>query len=173
MFLISEAVRGEGAVLRNSAGEAFMYNKHSLRDLAPRDIVTREILKNMAITGDSVVYLDVSDMDEAFFSKRFPTIFEKCRSLGINVPQDHIPVHPTEHYLMGGIKTDLHARTAISGLYACGEVALHRRAGRQPLGKQLHARMPCVRPTCRTRHQCRFQTAFRTSAFASRRNRTL
>lgn len=100
-----------------------MYNKHSLRDLAPRDIVTREILKNMAITGDSVVYLDVSDMDEAFFAKRFPTIFEKCRSLGINVPYDHIPVHPTEHYLMGGIKTDLHARTAVSGLYACGEVA--------------------------------------------------
>ena len=123
MFLISEAVRGEGAVLRNSAGEAFMYNKHSLRDLAPRDIVTREILKNTAITGDSVVYLDVSDMDEAFFSKRFPTIFDKSRSLGIHVPQDHNPVHPTEHYLMGGIKTDLHARTAISGLYACGEVA--------------------------------------------------
>ena len=123
MFLISEAVRGEGAVLRNSAGEAFMYNKHSLRDLAPRDIVTREILKNMAITGDSCVYLDVSDMDEAFFAKRFPTIFEKCRSLGIRVPYEHIPVHPTEHYLMGGVRTDLHARTAVSGLYACGEVA--------------------------------------------------
>ncbi len=123
MFLISEAVRGEGAVLRNSEGEAFMYNKHSLRDLAPRDIVTREILKNMQKTGDSHVFLDVSDMDEAFFKKRFPTIFEKCRSLGINVPYEPIPVHPTEHYLMGGIRTDLHARTAISGLYACGEVA--------------------------------------------------
>ncbi len=123
MFLISEAVRGEGAVLRNSAGEAFMYNKHSLRDLAPRDIVTREILKNMAITGDEYVYLDVSDMDESFFSTRFPTIFQKCRSLGINVPYEHIPVHPTEHYLMGGVMTDLHARTAVSGLYACGEVA--------------------------------------------------
>ena len=100
-----------------------MYNKHSLRDLAPRDIVTREILKNMAITGDEYVYLDVSDMDESFFSARFPTIFQKCRSLGINVPYEHIPVHPTEHYLMGGVMTDLHARTAVSGLYACGEVA--------------------------------------------------
>lgn len=123
MFLISEAVRGEGAILRNSAGEAFMYNKHSLRDLAPRDIVTRGILANMALTGDECAYLDVSDMDEAFFSKRFPTIFEKCRSLGINVPHDSIPVHPTEHYMMGGVRTDLHARTAVSGLYACGEVA--------------------------------------------------
>ena len=123
MFLISEAVRGEGGILRNSSGEAFMYNKHSLRDLAPRDIVTREILKNMKKTGDEHVYLDVSDMSEEFFSHRFPTIFSKCRSLGINVPYEHIPVHPTEHYHMGGIKTDLHARTAISGLYACGEVA--------------------------------------------------
>ena len=123
MFLISEAVRGEGAVLRNKSGEAFMYNKHSLRDLAPRDIVTREILKNMMKTGDDCVYLDVSDMDEEFFAKRFPTIFEKCRSLGINVPKDSIPVHPTEHYLMGGVRTDLHARTTVSGLYACGEVA--------------------------------------------------
>lgn len=123
MFLISEAVRGEGAVLRNSAGEAFMYNKHSLQDLAPRDIVTREIMKNMAKTGDECVYLDVSSMDEEFFKRRFPTIFRKCRELGINVPYEHIPVHPTQHYMMGGVKTDLHARTAISGLYACGEVA--------------------------------------------------
>lgn len=123
MFLISEAVRGEGGVLRNSRGEAFMYNKHSLRDLAPRDIVTREILKNMKKTGDECAYLDVSDMSEEFFAKRFPTIFQKCRSLGINVPTEYIPVHPTEHYLMGGIKTDLHGRTAVSGLYACGETA--------------------------------------------------
>ncbi len=123
MFLISEAVRGEGAILRNSSGEPFMHNKHSLMDLAPRDIVTREILKNMKKTGDKCVYLDVSDMDEDFFAKRFPTIFNKCRSLGINVPYENIPVHPTEHYMMGGVRTDLRARTSVSGLYACGEVA--------------------------------------------------
>ena len=123
MFLISEAVRGEGAILRNSAGEAFMYNKHSLQDLAPRDIVTREIYKDMQKTGDECVYLDVTDMSEQFFENRFPTIYKKCRSLGINVPFDYIPVHPTQHYMMGGIRTDLHARTAVSGLYACGEVA--------------------------------------------------
>ena len=123
MFLISEAVRGEGAILRNSSGEAFMHNKHSLMDLAPRDIVTREILKNMKKTGDKCVYLDVSDMDEEFFAKRFPTIFNKCRSLGINVPYENIPVHPTEHYMMGGVRTDLRARTSVSGLYACGEAA--------------------------------------------------
>lgn len=123
MFLISEAVRGEGAVLRNSKSEAFMYNKHSLRDLAPRDIVTREIMKNMNETGDEQVYLDVSCMDEQFFKNRFPTIYNKCKALGINVPYESIPVHPTEHYMMGGVRTDLHARTAVSGLYACGEVA--------------------------------------------------
>lgn len=123
VFLISEAVRGEGAILRNSAGEAFMHNKHSLMDLAPRDIVTREILKNMKKTGDKCAYLDVSDMDEDFFARRFPTIFNKCRTLGINVPYENIPVHPTEHYMMGGVRTDLRARTTVSGLYACGEAA--------------------------------------------------
>lgn len=123
MFLISEAVRGEGAVLRNSSGEAFMHNKHSLMDLAPRDIVTREILKNMKKTGDKCAYLDVSDMSEDFFAKRFPTIFNKCRSMGINVPYENIPVHPTEHYMMGGVRTDLRGRTTVSGLYACGEAA--------------------------------------------------
>lgn len=123
MFLISEAVRGEGGILKNSKDEAFMHDKHSLMDLAPRDIVTREILKEMKRTGDECAYLDVSSMDEEFFSKRFPTIFAKCRSLGINVPYDKIPVVPTEHYFMGGIRTDLKARTAVSGLYACGEAA--------------------------------------------------
>lgn len=123
MFLISEAVRGEGGILRNRAGEPFMMNKHSLRDLAPRDIVTREILKNMMETGDEEVYLDVSDMSEDFFAHRFPTIYQRCRELGINVPYAPIPVHPTEHYHMGGIRTDLHARTVVSGLYACGEAA--------------------------------------------------
>ncbi len=123
MFLISEAVRGEGAVLKNINNEPFMYNKHSLRDLAPRDIVTREILKELEKTGSDTAFLDVSCMDEQFFSKRFPTIYSKCKSLGINVPEEKIPIRPTQHYHMGGVKTDLNARTGVSGLYACGEVA--------------------------------------------------
>lgn len=123
MFLISEAVRGEGGVLKNKFNEPFMYNKHSLRDLAPRDIVTRHILAELEKTEDEFLYLDVSCMTHDFFKNRFPTIYEKCTSLGINVPYDMIPVRPTQHYHMGGVKTDLHARTGISGLYACGEVA--------------------------------------------------
>ncbi|MBP3580465.1 MAG: L-aspartate oxidase, partial [Clostridia bacterium] len=123
MFLISEAVRGEGGILKNNKDEPFMYNKHSLRDLAPRDIVTREILKELDRTGTEMAYLDVSCMSEEFFSKRFPTIFKKCKSLGINVPYEKIPVRPTQHYHMGGVKTDVNGRTGVSGLYACGEVA--------------------------------------------------
>ncbi|MCI8387433.1 MAG: L-aspartate oxidase [Clostridiales bacterium] len=122
-FLISEAVRGEGGILRNHLGEAFMQGKHELADLAPRDIVTREIIHEMRRTGRDNVYLDVSSMSEEFFSRRFPTIFGECRKFGINVPEDSIPVRPAQHYLMGGINTDLNGMTNIVGLYACGECA--------------------------------------------------
>lgn len=123
MFLISEAVRGEGAILKNKHDKAFMAEKHPLADLAPRDIVARGILSELEETNEEYLYLDVSSMDEDFFKKRFPTIYSKCQSLGINVPHDKIPVRPTQHYHMGGVKTDLHARCGVSGLYACGEVA--------------------------------------------------
>lgn len=123
MFLVSEAVRGEGGILQNLDGDPFMHDKHSLRDLAPRDIVTREILKELARTNTDIAYLDVSCMNEEFFSKRFPTIYARCKELDINVPHDRIPVHPTQHYHMGGVETDLNARTCVPGLYACGEVA--------------------------------------------------
>lgn len=125
VFLISEAVRGEGAVLKNSKGEAFMSraDQHPLHDLAPRDIVTRAIIKEMRLTGDACAYLDVGAMSEEFFEKRFPTITAKCRSCGINPPKDYIPVHPTQHYLMGGVMTDMNACTCVDGIYVCGEAA--------------------------------------------------
>ncbi len=123
LFLISEAVRGEGGILRNHQGEAFMHDMHKLRDLAPRDIVTRCILAELDRTGEKNVFLDVSSMTDEFFSARFPTIYEECHKFGIMVPADQIPVRPAQHYIMGGIKTNLDAMTNIDGLYACGEVA--------------------------------------------------
>ena len=125
VFLISEAVRGEGAVLRNKKGEAFMHrpDSHPLRDLAPRDIVTRAVLRELKETGDECAYLDASAMSEEFFAARFPTITEACEKAGIHPPKDFIPVHPTQHYMMGGVATGLDAETNIPGLYVCGEAA--------------------------------------------------
>ncbi len=123
LFLISEAVRGEGGILKNHQGEAFMRDVHPMKDLAPRDIVTRAILAELKRTGETNVFLDVSSMTDEFFSKRFPTIYGECQHFGINVPKDMIPVRPAQHYLMGGIKTDINGMTNIDGLYACGECA--------------------------------------------------
>lgn len=125
VFLISEAVRGEGAVLKNKFGEAFMAfeGQHPQKDLAPRDIVTRAILAEMRRVSDDQVYLDTSSMSREFFEKSFPTISQKCHENGIFPPDDMIPVHPTQHYLMGGVVTDLDGKTNICGLYVCGEAA--------------------------------------------------
>jgi len=123
LFLISEAVRGEGGILRDQNGNAFMQGQHEMADLAPRDIVTRAILRQLNKSGETNVFLDVSSMSEDFFSHRFPTIFKECRESGIRVPFEAIPVRPAQHYLMGGIKTDLDGMTNIEGLYACGECA--------------------------------------------------
>ena len=123
LFLISEAVRGEGGILKNYKGEAFMADKHPLKDLAPRDIVTRFILKELRANPHRCVFLDVSSMSREFFSERFPTIYGKCRDNGIELTRDLIPVHPAQHYHMGGIKTDLDGQTSVEGLYAIGECA--------------------------------------------------
>lgn len=116
-------MRGEGGILRNKAGEAFMAGRHELADLAPRDIVTQRNHQGAERTGDTNVFLDVSSMTREFFSNRFPTIFNECESRGIRLTADWIPVRPAQHYLMGGIRSDLDGQTNIPGLYCCGECA--------------------------------------------------
>lgn len=120
-FLITEAVRGEGAVLRNHKGEAFMERYDPRKDLAPRDIVARAIDSEMKKHGTQHVYLDCTPIDQQKFMQHFPNIFEYCKNIGIDVFKDGIPVAPAAHYSCGGVKTDLSARTSIQHLYACGE----------------------------------------------------
>jgi L-aspartate oxidase len=122
-FLITEAVRGDGGILRNKDGEAFMERYDSRRDLAPRDIVARAIDSEMKRTGTEHVYLDCRHMNQLEFVEHFPNIFEKCLSLGINVAKDMIPVAPAAHYSCGGIKCDKWGRSSIQNLYVCGECA--------------------------------------------------
>jgi len=122
-FLISEALRGEGAILRNEKGEPFMQGVHKLADLAPRDIVARAIVREMEKENISNVYLDITSSRRSFLEKRFPTIFSECLKHNIDISQDFIPVKPVQHYFMGGIKTDTNGLTNVAGLYACGESA--------------------------------------------------
>lgn len=122
-FLISEAVRGEGGVLINSKGEAFMHKYHEDKDLAPRDIVARAILSEMILSKDDCVYLDITHKEESWLQERFPTIYEYCLNNKINIAKDPIPVVPAAHYTCGGVKTDLEGKTNLKNLYAVGEVA--------------------------------------------------
>jgi L-aspartate oxidase len=122
-FLITEAVRGDGGILRNKDGEAFMVRYDARKDLAPRDIVARAIDSEMKRTGTEHVYLDCRHMNEEKFIHHFPNIYKKCKSIGIDVMHQMIPVAPAAHYSCGGIKTDEWARTSIVNLYAAGECA--------------------------------------------------
>jgi len=122
-FLISEAVRGEGGVLRNTQHHAFMKDYHERGDLAPRDIVARAIDSEMKKSGARHVWLDITSHSEAALRDRFPTIFATCARHGINLSKDFISVVPAAHYLCGGLKTNLSAETSLPGLFACGEVA--------------------------------------------------
>jgi L-aspartate oxidase len=122
-FLITEAVRGDGGILRNKEGEAFMKRYDERKDLAPRDITARAIDKEMKKDGTEHVYLDCRHMDKDKFMEHFPNIYEKCISIGIDVTKHMIPIAPAAHYSCGGIKADEWGRTSINNLYACGECA--------------------------------------------------
>ena len=121
-FLLSEALRGEGARLINEAGEPFMTRYEPAGDLASRDLVARAIVKEVARTG-APVYLTMAHLDADYVRRRFPTIAEACRAAGFDLALDRVPVSPAAHYVMGGVETDLHGRTSVAGLFAAGEVA--------------------------------------------------
>jgi L-aspartate oxidase len=122
-FLISEAVRGEGAVLINNRGERFMQKLHPMAELAPRDVVARAIQQEMMQQGGEPIMLDATALGSEFLNNRFPSISASCKRYGLNLAKQPIPVTPAAHYWMGGIATDEFGRTSIPGLFAVGEVA--------------------------------------------------
>ena len=121
-FLLSEAMRGEGAILRNAHGKRFMSDYDERLELAPRDIVSRSIVSEMRKTGTRTVFLDITDKSEEFLKHRFPKIYETCKYFDLDIAKDLLPVSPASHYTMGGVRTDLSGRTTLAGLYAAGEV---------------------------------------------------
>ncbi len=122
-FLLSEAMRGEGAILKNTNGERFMPDYHAMAELAPRDIVARAIISEMVKTNARHVYLDLTHLDKDFVKRRFPRIYSTCLQFDIDITEDLIPVSPAAHYFMGGVKTDLQGQTTVEGLFAAGEAA--------------------------------------------------
>ena len=122
-FLLSEAMRGEGAILRNINKEPFMKEYHPDAELAPRDVVSRAIISQMVRTKSNHVYLDLTHLDSDFLKKRFPRIYATCLQYDVDITKELIPVCPAAHYIMGGLKTDTDGKTSIKGLFVAGEVA--------------------------------------------------
>lgn len=122
-FLLSEAMRGEGGILRNIKGEAFMGRYHEMAEMAPRDIVSRAIWNEMVATSARHVYLDVTHLEPGFIRERFPTIYATCLRYDVDITEEMIPVCPSAHFMMGGVWTDTQGATTIPGLFAAGEVA--------------------------------------------------
>src|SRR5262249_37233577 len=124
-FLLSEALRGEGAHLRNMEMTRFMSKYHPMGELAPRDVVARAIMHELerSRAKDPIVYLDLTDLDETHIRKRFPRIYSTCIQYNIDIATELIPVRPAAHYSMGGVRTDLDGRSSLAGLYAAGEAA--------------------------------------------------
>ncbi|MCA9463070.1 MAG: L-aspartate oxidase [Nitrospira sp.] len=133
-FLLTEALRGEGGILRNNRCERFMKHYHRDQELAPRDIVSRAIWAEMQRTKARHVYLDVTHLGSHFLKDRFPTIYATCLRYDIDITEEWIPVSPSAHYFMGGVKTDLHGATSLPGLFAAGEVACSGVHGANRLG---------------------------------------